>query len=162
MKISRLKFVIEANPDADAMIASYLKSPQTILGASDAGAHVKTFCGGGNTSLVLSKWVRDEKVLTIEEAVRRMTSEPAEVLGLPGRGRLAPGFAADVVVFDLDRISYEAPRLVDDLPGGGERLWHDATGFDHVLVNGRSVVREGELTGELAGAVLRSGAANGK
>ena len=149
------QFVIEATADADAMIASFLKSPQTIVGASDAGAHVKTFCGGGNTSLVLSKWVRDEKVLTLEEAVRRMTSEPAEVLGFPARGRLVAGFAADVVVFDLEEVTYEAPHFVDDLPGGGERLWHDATGFDHVIVNGKSVVRDGRLTGALAGTVIQ-------
>lgn len=156
------QFLLESTPDADRIIASYLKSPQAILGASDAGAHVKTFCGGGNTSLVLSKWVRDQQVLTLEEAVRRMTSEPADVLGLCGRGRLAPGGAADVVVFDLDRISYETPRPVTDLPGGGERLWHDATGFDHVLVNGRSVVRDGELTRDLAGKVIRPEAAHAK
>jgi N-acyl-D-aspartate/D-glutamate deacylase len=150
------QFVIEANPKVDSVIASYLTSPQTILGASDAGAHVKTFCGAGNTSLVLTKWVREEGVLTLEEAIRRMTLEPARALGLPERGRLAPGFRADVVVFDPDEVSYEPPRVVHDLPGGFERLWHDATGFDHVLVNGRSAVRDGELTGELAGEVIRS------
>src|SRR5262249_27281734 len=75
------QFVIEANPKVDSVIAGYLTSPQTILGASDAGAHVKTFCGAGNTSLVLSKWVRDEGVLTLEEAIRRMTLEPARALG---------------------------------------------------------------------------------
>ena len=72
------QFVIEANPKVDAVIAGYLKSPETILGASDAGAHVKTFCGAGNTSLVLAKWVREQRVLTLEEAVKRMTSEPAQ------------------------------------------------------------------------------------
>jgi N-acyl-D-aspartate/D-glutamate deacylase len=149
------QFVIEANPKVDAVIASYLTSPQTILGASDAGAHVKTFCGAGNTSLVLSKWVRDEGVLGLEEAVRRMTLEPARALGLPERGLLAPGYRADVVVFDPEGVSYEPPRVVHDLPGGFERLWHDATGIDHVFVNGRAAVRDGHLTGELAGEVIR-------
>ena len=150
------QFVIEANPKVDTLIASYLASPDTIVGGSDAGAHVKTFCGAGNTSLMLSKWVRDEHVLTLEEAVRRMTMEPAQALGFTGRGVLAPGAFADVVVFDPDAVTYEAPRTVHDLPGGGERLWHDATGIDHVLVNGQFAVRDGELTQNLAGAVIRS------
>ncbi len=150
------QFVIEANPRVDATIAAYLKSPQTILGASDAGAHVKTFCGGGNTSLVLSKWVREQGVLTLEEAVKRMTHEPAQVLNFPARGLLAEGFAADVIVFDPDAVRYETPRMVKDLPAGGERLWHDASGFDHVIVNGRFAVRDGQLTGEQAGQVIRS------
>jgi N-acyl-D-aspartate/D-glutamate deacylase len=150
------QFVIEANPRIDGAIADFLRSPQALVGGSDAGAHVKTFCGGGNTSLMLSKWVRDLGVLTLEEAVRRMTSEPAHALGFEGRGLLAPGYAADVVVFDLDRISYDVPRTVRDLPAGAERLWHDATGVDHVLVNGHVAVRDGEVTGALGGAVLRA------
>jgi N-acyl-D-aspartate/D-glutamate deacylase len=150
------QFVIEANPAIDGAIADFLRSPQALVGGSDAGAHVKTFCGGGNTSLMLSKWVRELGVLTVEEAVKRMTSEPAAALGLTGRGRLAPGFAADVVVFDLDRITYDTPRMVRDLPGGAERLWHDATGIDDVVVNGHAAVRDGEVTGALGGAVLRS------
>ncbi len=150
------QFVIEANPKVDAVIASYLTSPQTILGASDAGAHVKTFCGAGNTSLVLAKWVREEQVLTLEEAVRRMTSEPAQALGLSERGLLSPGYRADIVVFDPDAVAYEPPRVVHDLPGGFERLWHDAAGIDHVLVNGVHAVRDGELTGDRGGAVIRS------
>ena len=56
---------------------------------------------------------------------------------------LAPGYRADVVVFDPEAITYEPPRVVHDLPGGYERLWHDATGIDHVLVNGRGAVRDG-------------------
>ena len=153
----QMQFVLEANPKVDDVIAGYLNSPETILGASDAGAHVRTFCGGGNTSLVLSKWVRDKGVLSLEEGVKRMTSEPARALGFTGRGLLAEGFAADVVVFDPESVSYEAPRLVNDLPFGGERLWHDATGFDHVIVNGRFAVRDGNLTGDLAGEVIRPG-----
>jgi N-acyl-D-aspartate/D-glutamate deacylase len=150
------QFVIAANPKVDALIADYLTSPDTIVGGSDAGAHVKTFCGAGNSSLVLAKWVREAHVLTLEEAVRRMTFEPARALGLERRGLLAPGHFADVVVFDPDAVTYTPPRVVADLPAGGERLWHDATGFPHVVVNGRVAVRDGELTDQLAGRVLRS------
>ena len=70
----------------DDMIADFLQSPQAIVGGSDAGAHVKTFCGGGNTSLLLAKWVKNKGILSLPEAVRRITSEPAQVLGLAGRG----------------------------------------------------------------------------
>jgi N-acyl-D-aspartate/D-glutamate deacylase len=150
------QFVIEANPKVDALIATYLTSPDAIVGGSDAGAHVKTFCGAGNTSLLLSKWVREERVLTLEQAVKRMTSEPAQALGFTGRGLLASGFFADVVVFDADAVTHSPPRTVQDLPGGSERLWHDATGIDHVLVNGQFAVQDGTLTHNLAGAVIRS------
>ncbi len=151
------QFVIEANPEADDMIADFLRSPQAIVGGSDAGAHVKTFCGGGNTSLLLAKWVKERGILSLPEAVRRITSEPAQVLGLAGRGLLANGSAADVVVFDPERVSYDQPRMVADLPGGEERLWHDASGFDHVIVNGRFAVRDGQVTETLAGELVRSG-----
>ena len=151
------QFVIEANPEADDMIADFLQSPQAIVGGSDAGAHVKTFCGGGNTSLLLAKWVKERGILSLPEAVRRITSEPALVLGLADRGLLANGSAADVVVFDPERVSYDQPRMVADLPGGEERLWHDASGFDHVIVNGRFAVRDGQVTETLAGELVTSG-----
>ena len=155
----KTQFVQEADPSVDVDIARYLKRPETIVGASDAGAHVRTFCGAGNTSYVLSKWVREEGVLTLEEAVKRMTLEEAQALGFQGRGLLKEGYAADVVVFDPEQVSRSAAYMVNDLPGGGERVYHDAHGIDHVIVNGRLAVRDGNLTGELAGQVIRSQAA---
>jgi N-acyl-D-amino-acid deacylase len=144
-----------ANGD-DADVATMLRSSQAIVGASDAGAHVKTLCGAGDTSLLLSKWTRDKKLFSLEEAVRALSFVPASVLGLRQRGLLASGYFADIVVFDPDKIDYLAARTVTDVPGGGSRLWRDAVGVRDVVVNGQVVVREGTVTGALPGRVLRS------
>ena len=152
------EFVEEGiNNREPADVLEMLSSPQTIIGSSDAGAHVKTFCGSGNTTYVLAHWVRDSGGMPLEEAVHRMTGDVASVLGLEDRGLLRPDWAADVVVFDLDAVQYEKTRLVDDLPAGASRLWRDAPGISHVVVNGSVVVRDGVPTGTCAGRVLRNG-----
>ena len=143
-----------ANGD-DADVATMLRSRQAIVGASDAGAHVKTLCGAGDTSLLLSKWTRDKQLFSLEEAVRALTFVPASVLGLQRRGLLAAGYFADIVVFDPDKVEYLAARTVTDVPGGGSRLWRDAVGVRDVIVNGQIVVRDGAVTGRLPGRVLR-------
>jgi N-acyl-D-aspartate/D-glutamate deacylase len=86
-----------------------------------------------------------------------MTDRPARFYGLKDRGRIAEGFHADVVVFDPARVGSLPVALVDDLPGGGERLDAGSVGVVHVLVAGREVVRDGQVTGERPGRVLRSG-----
>jgi N-acyl-D-aspartate/D-glutamate deacylase len=143
-----------ANGDEDA-VGTMLRSPQSIVGASDAGAHVRTFCGAGDTTLLLSRWVRELGVLTLEEAVRAITFDPANVIGLRDRGLLRTGYAGDVVVFDPDEIAYRQARTVHDLPGGAERLWRDPQGIHAVVVNGTPVVDEGVDTGSRPGRVLR-------
>jgi N-acyl-D-amino-acid deacylase len=140
----------------DADVATMLRSSQAIVGASDAGAHVKTLCGAGDTSLLLSKWTRDKHVFSLEEAVRAMTFVPASVIGLQRRGMLATGYFADIVVFDPEKVEYLKARTVTDVPGGGSRLWRDAVGVRDVIVNGQIVVRDGAITGALPGRVLRS------
>jgi N-acyl-D-amino-acid deacylase len=150
----RFRLEGSANGD-DAAVAAMLKSPQALIGFSDAGAHVNTLCGAGDTSLVLARWVRERGVLGLEEAVRALSFTPASVLGLRGRGLLRPGFAADVVVFDPDAVEHLPPRRVADLPGGGERLWRDARGIDAVIVNGEVVVDAGVPTPARPGSVLR-------
>lgn len=83
--------------------------------------------------------------IVVEEAVRRITSMPAEIFGLADRGRLAPGLAADLVVFDPGTISDHPPELVHDLPDGGPRLVQRASGLVWSFVNGRAVIQEGRL-----------------
>jgi len=143
-----------ANGDDDA-VAAMLRSPQALIGFSDAGAHVNTLCGAGDTSLVLARWVRERGVLGLEEAVRALSFQPASVLGLRGRGLLQPGYAADCVVFDPDAVEHRPPRRVADLPGGGERLWRDAPGIAAVIVNGEVVVEAGVATEARPGRVVR-------
>jgi N-acyl-D-aspartate/D-glutamate deacylase len=101
--------------------------------------------------------VRERGLLTIEEAVHQLTDVPARLYGLRGRGRIADGWVADLVVFDPDAIGSGTPHLVHDLPAGGERLSADGRGIGAVYVNGREVVAWDAPTGDLPGTLLRSG-----
>jgi N-acyl-D-amino-acid deacylase len=144
-----------ANSGNDRAVAEMMRSPQSIIGSSDAGAHLKTLCGAGDTSLLLSRWVRERGEFTLEEAVRLLTFDQASVLGLSRRGLLRRGYAADIVVFDPLAIDYLPTTQVQDLPGGASRLWRDAKGIAKVVVNGSTVVDNGEITGELGGRIMR-------
>ncbi|HEV8673883.1 MAG TPA: amidohydrolase family protein [Methylomirabilota bacterium] len=146
------------NTDA-AAVAEIFAHPLVLLGLSDAGAHLTLFCEAGQTSRLLGHWVRERKALSLEEAVRRITAVPAALFGFPDRGRLAPGLAADVVVFDPATIADHPPELVHDLPDGGPRLVQRASGIVWSFVNGRPVIENGRLPdsadGPGPGRVLR-------
>jgi N-acyl-D-aspartate/D-glutamate deacylase len=131
--------------------------PRTVLGGSDAGAHSDLMCHANYGTVLLGDSVRGRGLVTMEEAVRQLTDVPARLYGLRGRGRVADGWCADLIVFDPDEIGSGAPYAVDDLPGGGERLTVGATGVAHVFVNGREIVADGVATGDLGGTLLRSG-----
>jgi len=134
------------------------KDPRVMLGGSDAGAHLDLMCHANYPTRVLGEVVRRRGLLSVEEAVAMMTDRPARHYGLRDRGRIEPGWHADLVVFDPDAVDSEPARLVDDMPGGGERLVADSTGIDHVLVAGTVVVTDGTANGARPGRVLRSGA----
>ena len=108
------------NTDA-ASVAEIFTHPRSLIGLSDAGAHLTLFCEAGQTSRLLGHWVRERRALSLEDGVRRITSMPADLFGLRDRGRLRPGLAADITVFDPDTIADHEPELVHDLPGGGPR-----------------------------------------
>ena len=133
------------------------RDDRTVIGASDAGAHLDMIDTFAFSSQLLSEGVRDRKLLTLEEAVRQLTDVPARLYGLRERGRLQSGFCADIVVFDADKIGSGPVYARHDLPAGGMRLYCDAVGVDQVFVNGREIVREGRNTGVRAGRILRSG-----
>ena len=108
---------------------------------------------------IRDSWVRERKALTIEEAVRKLTTEPAEVFGITDRGLLAVGRPADVVVFDPETVEPMELQTLDDIPGGGIRMTKNARGIPWVLVNGEPVIEDGKPTAAVPGAVLgRSGA----
>ena len=140
--------------------ADTLRHPNILIGTGDGGAHSDRDDGSEWSTYFLSSWVRDRELFTLEEGVRKITSVPAQICGLEGRGMLAPGYAADLVLLDLERLQLGEKYLVNDLPAGGERWRAEAQGIEMVLVNGRSIVEKNELTGELPGDVLRAGTAS--
>jgi N-acyl-D-aspartate/D-glutamate deacylase len=131
-----------------------LKDPNTLL-ETDAGAHLTSLCNADFPSYVFAHWVRETGRLSLEEAVARLTARPADVLGLADRGRLQPGLAADVVIFDPQRIRGGQRETVYDLPGHQPRLIQQADGIHMVIVNGEVVLEDNQHTGALPGQVVR-------
>jgi N-acyl-D-aspartate/D-glutamate deacylase len=147
------------NTDAGAVAEIFLH-PTAVLGLSDAGAHVTMFSEAGQTSQLLGHWVRERRALALEQAVRLITSAPAEIFGIPDRGRLAPGLAADITVFDPATVACHEEEIVHDLPDGGPRYISRASGIQWSFVGGEPIIRDGRLPepGEVAaaGRVIRA------
>ncbi len=151
-----------ANTDEDA-VAELLNHPAAVLGLSDAGAHASQLCDACAPTHLLGHWVREKGALSLEQAVRLLTSRGAEVFGITDRGRLAPGLAGDVTVFDPATVGCSALERVRDFPAGADRLISRAAGVRAVIVNGVVVREDGvdavDPDGALPGRVLRGGAA---
>lgn len=134
-----------------------LANPDILIGLGDGGAHVDMLCDSGYPTYLLGTWVREHQVLTLEEGVRRLTSDPADFYGIKDRGRLKPGFAADITIFDPQTVgSGNRGERRYDLPGGGKRMVMPSRGIQHTIVNGETVFAEGHVTEARAGKVLRS------
>lgn len=130
---------------------------RTVIGGSDAGAHLDMVDTFAFSSHVLGPGVREQQLLSLEEAVHQLTQKPASLIGFTDRGVVREGYAADLVIFDPDRVGSGPVYTRFDLPGGAGRLYADAEGIGHVIVNGREIVRDNRLTGVEPGRVLRSG-----
>ena len=130
--------------------------PNTLVGLSDGGAHADMRCEAGYSTYLLGTLVRDRKMLALEEAIRRITSVPAQVFGVPLRGTVASGMIADLVVFDPDTVGCGKQEPVNDFPGGGLRYIEKSTGIAHTILNGQILFSDGEQIGPLSGRVLRS------
>ena len=120
-------------------VAKLIDNPLCHFGASDAGAHITQFCGTGDTTYMLEHYVRETGYIPLERAIYRMTGEVAKDWGIRERGTLETGQAADVVIFDLDRVAITKEEFVDDFPGEARRYVRRATGYESVIVNGQVV-----------------------
>jgi N-acyl-D-aspartate/D-glutamate deacylase len=138
-------------------IHSLITDPNSVLGLGDGGAHYGMICDSSYPTFVLQHWARDRKGerLSIEQAIKALTADPARTVGLLDRGVLAPGRKADLNVIDHDRIRLSKPKVLYDLPAGGRRVTQDAQGYEALIVSGQVVNREGEPTGALPGRLVR-------
>ena len=145
------------SPEEDAEMADYVKTGHAIPSQTDAGAHLNTnFCTAGESTYVLGEWVRERQLLSLEDAVRRFTFQPARIMGLHDRGLVRQGMVADLMVFDLPKLGVKEDEITRDGPNGSPRRVQGATGVDHVVVGGQVVLNHGQHTGALPGRILRA------
>ena len=145
----------ENNVDDEA-VAAILTYPNAIIGLSDGGAHVQFQSGFGFSTRLLSEWVREKKIMSLETAVRRLTFESASLFGLHDRGLLMPGMVADIVIFDPDTVRPLPQEVVHDFPTGAMRMREPAEGIIMTIVNGQILLEDGKHSGALPGRVLRN------
>jgi len=134
----------------------------TIVGLGDGGAHVGILSDASALSTMLTHWTRDRKGprFSLPWAVKRISRDSAQAIGLHDRGVVAAGYKADLNVIDYDRLRVRAPQVVYDLPAGGRRLIQRADGYNATIVSGVTVSRDGEATGALPGRLVRGARAN--
>jgi len=144
-----------ANADV-AGVGRTLADPAVLISSSDAGAHMQMLCSSGDTTLVLTRHVRERGDLSLEQAVHELTGRQAAAFGFRRRGVIAPGNVADLTVFALDELHYDRDEFVHDLPGGGSRLRRPAGGYRATFVAGVAVQVDGSPTGALPGRAIGS------
>jgi N-acyl-D-aspartate/D-glutamate deacylase len=130
---------------------------RTVVGASDAGAHLDFLATFNYSTAMLGKAVRERGLMPIEEAIHMLTEVPARLYGIRERGRIADGWHADIVVIDPETVGPQEVRMRFDLPTNAPRLFGGADGIDHVVVNGTEIVDHGEFTDARPGTLFRSG-----
>jgi len=133
------------------------RDDRAIVGASDAGAHLDMIDSFSFSTTLLARAVRERNLMSFEEAVTHLTDRPARLYGLRHRGRLQEGYFADVVVLDPDTVAPGEVYMKFDLPGGAGRVYGEAVGIEHVIVNGVHAVEHGELLDARPGTLIRSG-----
>lgn len=152
-----IEFVLaQFNVDVER-VKDNLLDPQVLIALGDGGAHVDMLCDAGYPTYLLGTWVRERQIMPLEQAITRLTAQPADLFGIKGRGRLASGNAADIAVFDPDTIgSASRGERRYDLPGGAKRMVMPSRGVEYTIVNGTVVYAGGGATGSTPGTVLRS------
>jgi N-acyl-D-aspartate/D-glutamate deacylase len=140
----------------EAGVERLIRDERFLIGLSDGGAHVDVLCDAGYATALLDIWVRQREVLSLEQAVHKLTAVPAALFGIPDRGRLAEGYVADLVLFDPQTVAANPPEYVQDFPRQGRRLISKAEGIVATFVSGTQVYAQGMHTGAFPGRVLRS------
>jgi N-acyl-D-aspartate/D-glutamate deacylase len=148
-------FIQELVSQDEDRLLRIMRHPRTAMGFSDTGAHVSQIFDASIYSHLLGYWVRERQALSLEEAVAMITSRPARIWQLFDRGRLRPGLAADVTIFDPATIGPRMPFLTHDTPGGTARFEQRASGIVATIVNGRVLTRDGRATDARPGRLLR-------
>ena len=143
--------------DVAQYTAEVLDSNHIVAGVSDGGAHVKFLTAGIYPTDMLTWLVRDEKVITLEDAHYKLSYLPALFDGFQDRGDLREGALADIVVYDMDKLEVLPSEVAEDLPGGEWRRIQKAKGYNWILVNGEVTFEDGEPTGSMPGRLLRNG-----
>jgi N-acyl-D-aspartate/D-glutamate deacylase len=139
------------------LVKQNLLDPSVLIALGDGGAHVDMLCDAGYPTFLLGTWVRERQIMSLEQAIPRLTAQPADLFGIKGRGRLAVGGAADIAVFDPETIgSASRGERRYDLPGDAKRMVMPSTGVEYTIVNGQIVYAEGRASGSTPGTVLRS------
>jgi N-acyl-D-aspartate/D-glutamate deacylase len=157
LKTSFMPTVPGTDDETWRLRAEVWRDPRTLIGASDAGAHLDMIDTFALSTTFLSAAVRERKLISLEEAIHHISDRPARFYGIRNRGRIAEGWQADIVIFDEERVGPGPIHTRHDLPAGAARLFAEAEGIEHVLVNGTEIVRGKTVTGSAPGTVLRSG-----
>jgi N-acyl-D-amino-acid deacylase len=144
-----------ANEDEDHVL-EMMQHPRSLVTFSDSGAHVSQIMDSSLQTHLLSYWVRDKQAFTLEQAIHQITAKTANMWGLLDRGVIAPGKAADLVIFDPETIGPRMPTVEHDLPAGARRLKQTANGIMHTVVNGEIVLSDNEYSGATPGKLLRA------
>jgi N-acyl-D-aspartate/D-glutamate deacylase len=136
-----------------------LTHPNVVFGLGDGGAHCGSICDASYSTFALTHWVRDRAQgrLPLEAVIRQMTSATARLVGLQDRGRIQPGYRADLNVIDLERLQLLPPYISHDLPAGGRRLLQQARGYAATILAGQMVARNDQPTPQLPGRLVRGG-----
>ena len=140
--------------DIDAM-GEILRSPYVLIGTSDAGAHVQFGADFGYCTILLGMWVRERQVMSLEQAVHKLTFHVASIFGLQDRGLLRSGYAADLAIFDPKTVNSHEPEWAHDYPAGSKRLIQRSVGMHYTIVNGTVIHEDSRMSGDLPGQVLR-------
>ncbi len=141
-------------------VLTMMQHPLSIMGLSDGGAHVGTVCDSSFSTYLLTHWTRDRSrgsKITLQEAVRKLTSDIADYCGMNDRGRIEVGQKANINIIDMERLRLHAPKMIQDLPAGGQRLLQEAEGYTAVIVAGEVVLADDQLTGSTPGRLVRAG-----